>query len=157
MKMFKLHFFKGIQKECIKSSNWFQTFCATKTCPLLWMYMFIEWTWWKTKSYKNFKVLKFWRKGLEGKGFIVLTIWQKNMFNGFKISSFRCRSHLHEIILPKKCFVVHWNSFWEFLGVFGFMAINQHIETHLCMNVTINTWIVLNWTIRFFLFKICFK
>jgi hypothetical protein len=31
---------------------------------------------------------------------------EKNMFNGFKMFSFRCRSHVKEIILPS-CLVVH--------------------------------------------------
>jgi len=58
----------------------------------------------KTQIKQKFQVLEFWKKGLQGKGFIFLTIWQKIMFNGFKISIFRCRSHVQEIISLKNMF-----------------------------------------------------
>jgi hypothetical protein len=38
-------------------------------------------------------------------------------------------------LAKKTCLVVHWNSFWDFLGFSTFMAINQNIHTQLCMNV----------------------
>jgi hypothetical protein len=41
------------------------------------------------------------------------------MWNGFKMSSFMCKSHVHEMILGQKtCFVVHSNSFWDFLYLY---------------------------------------
>ncbi len=89
-----------------------------KKCPLLWKYIFIGWTWWKTKSYKNFKVLKFWRKGVQGEGlnFFYHLIIKK--FNVFKVSNFRCRSHVQEIILPKNMFSCPLNFIWGFFGIF---------------------------------------
>jgi hypothetical protein len=131
----EVFFKKNNQKKCIMSYNWFKKICTTKACPLLWKYMFIGWTWWKTKSYKKFKVLKIWRKGLQGKGLIFKPFDKKKMFTGFKMSSFRCKSHVQEIILPKTCLVVHWNSFWDFLRFFAFLALNKNIRTQLCMNV----------------------
>ncbi len=58
----------------------------------------------KTKKYKNFKVLKFWHKGLQAKGliFLIISICKNIMFNEFKMFSFRCRWHVQELILPKK-------------------------------------------------------
>ncbi len=85
-------------------------FCTTKTCPLLWKYMFIGWAWWKTKSFKNLKVLIFWKKGLQGKGLYKVKDSFKNlfdkkfMFNGFKMFSFKCKSHVKEINMPKNMF-----------------------------------------------------
>jgi len=90
--------------KCIKSYNWFQTFFTTKTCPLLWKYMFIIWTWWKTKLYKNFKVFKFWRKGCKEKDFFFKPFDKTIVFNRFKMSSLRCRSHVQEKILPNNMF-----------------------------------------------------
>ncbi len=84
---------------------------------------------------KKFNVLKFWRRRSQGKTLIFLIIWQKIMFNGFKMSNFRCKSHVQEIILPNKCLVVCRNSYYNFLGFFTFLVINQNIYTQLCMNV----------------------
>jgi hypothetical protein len=94
--------------------------CTTKTCPLLWKYTLIRWTWWKTKSYKNFKVLKFWRKGLPGKLRIhFLPLGKITMFNGFKMFSFKCKSHMWKIILLENMFVcplkLSLDFFWDFL------------------------------------------
>jgi hypothetical protein len=44
---------------------------------------------------------------------------KKIMFNGFKMSSFRCMSHLQDINMfgcPLKL--------WDFLGFFAFLALN---------------------------------
>jgi hypothetical protein len=137
--MFKLHFLKRNKKECIMSYNWFQIFCIIKTCPLLWKYMFIEWSWWKAKSYKNVKFLKFWKKGLQSKRLIFLIMWQKKMFNGLKMSNFRCTSHVQEIIFPKNMFGCSLKLMLGFsLKLFAFLAINQNIYIQLCMNVKIH-------------------
>ncbi len=79
-------------------------FLYNKKHAFLWKYMFIGWTWWKTKLYKNFKVLKFWKKMTARKMTHFFTIWQKTMFNRFKISNLKCRSCVEEIILPKNMF-----------------------------------------------------
>jgi hypothetical protein len=78
--MFKLHFFNE-SKGCIKFCNWFQSFCTTKRCPVLWKYMFIGWIWWNAKSYKNVKVLKFWGKRLYAKYWFLKPIWQKHLYS----------------------------------------------------------------------------
>jgi hypothetical protein len=130
----KLHFLKGILKKCINSYNWFQIFCTIKTCPLHVHW----WTWWKTKSYKNFRLLKLWRKRLQGKRLIFLTISLKIVFNGFKMSSFRCKSHVLKINLPKNVWLsieTHFGIFGDFLEFSKFLALNQNIHTQLCMNV----------------------
>ncbi len=54
------------------------------------------------------------------------------MLNVFKMSSFRCRSYVHELILPKNMFGC---SLKFILNFFAFLAINQNIETQLCMHV----------------------
>jgi hypothetical protein len=64
-------FFFKIKRNALKSCNWFQIFCIRKVYIFLCKYMFIWWSWWKTKSYENFKVLKFWRKGYKGKDFFL--------------------------------------------------------------------------------------
>jgi hypothetical protein len=73
--MFKLHFFKKNLKECVKSSNWFQTFCTTKhalfyesTCSLDEL----------DEKPNHTKISKFWnfeRKGSKQRTHF-LTIWQ---------------------------------------------------------------------------------
>jgi hypothetical protein len=94
-------------------------FGQQKHVPLLWKYMFIKWTWWKTKPYRNFKVLKFWRKGLQGKLRIhFLPLGRKIMFNGFKMFSFKCRSHVRKIILLEHMFVCPLKLSWGFFGIF---------------------------------------
>jgi hypothetical protein len=74
--MFKHHLnLKSNKMECIKSYNWFQTFCTTKTCD-----SFYESTCSsggldeKPNNNKKFKVLKFWHKRLQAQGLIFLTI-----------------------------------------------------------------------------------
>jgi hypothetical protein len=114
----KVQFFSRNQKECIKSYNWFQTFCSTKMCPLLWKYMFIEWTWRKNKSNKHFKVLKLWRKGCKAKNSFFRPFNKKIMFNGFKMSSFRCRSQVQKIILPKNMFYCPLKLILRFFEIF---------------------------------------
>jgi hypothetical protein len=123
------------KKECINSYNWFQTLCTTKTCPFLWKYMFIIWRWWITKLHKNFKVFKFWRKGYREKHFKKKTIRRIFLFNGFKMFSSRCKSHVQEIFLQKNMFSCPLKLILEFLGFFAFLTINQNIHTQLCMNV----------------------
>jgi hypothetical protein len=50
------------------------------------------------------------------------------MFNGFKMFSFRCRSHVQEIIFPKNMFGCLLKLI---LGFFVFLAINKNIDTHV--------------------------
>jgi hypothetical protein len=46
------------------------------------------------------------------------------MFNGFKMFSFRCTSHVQEIILPKNVFGCPLKFILGFFGIFTFLALN---------------------------------
>jgi hypothetical protein len=85
------------------------------------------------KSHKNFKVLKFWSKGLQGE-MIPLLNNLANVFVSirFKISSFRCTSHMQEIIMWKACLVDFKSPFLHFLC---FLLQNQNIHAQLCTHV----------------------
>jgi len=48
------------------------------------------------------------------------------MFNGFKMFSFRCKSHVQEIVLLENIFGCPFKLILEFSA---FMAINQNIDT----------------------------
>jgi hypothetical protein len=115
--------------------------------------MFLRWTWWKTKLYKNFKVFKFWRKGLEGKGNNHLI--KKLCSMGSKCLVWSASHMCKKKYCQKTCLVIRWNSFLKFMGIFAFLAINKNIHTQLCMNVklTTATSINLNWTNQFFSLK----
>jgi hypothetical protein len=74
------------------------------------------------------------------------------MFNGFKMFSYRCRSHVHEIILSKKHI---WLSIETHLRFFTFLVTNQEIDMQLCTHVK-NHHHHMNYlklTIQFFSFK----
>jgi hypothetical protein len=81
------------------------------------------------------KISKSWnfeRKGFNAKNSLLKPFGKKIMFNGFKMSSFRCK-HVHEIILLKNTFGYPLKLI---LGFYMFLAINQNIDTQLiCMNV----------------------
>jgi len=93
-------------------------FFTRKTCTLLWKYMFTIWTWWRTKLYKIFKIFKFWKKKATRKKKKISTIWKKIMFNGFKKTSFRCKLHVQEKILPKNMFSCPLKFIFEIFGNF---------------------------------------
>jgi hypothetical protein len=58
------------------------------------------------------------------------------MFNGFKMSSFRCMTHVQEIILPKNMFGCRLKLInWDFLGFFTLLVVNQNVDSQLCMDV----------------------
>ncbi len=57
---------------------------------------------------------------------------KKIMFNEFKMFSFRCKSYEQEIILSKNMFDYPLKLI---LGFLAFLAINQNIDTQLCVNV----------------------
>ncbi len=57
------------------------------------------------------------------------------MFNGFKMSNFKCKSHVKEINLPRNMFGCPLKLI---LGIFVFMAINTNIHAQLCTNVKTN-------------------
>jgi len=63
----------------------------------------------KNQIIQKFQSFEIKKKRLQGKTLIFLMIWQKK-FNGFKMFNIRCkwcRSHVKEIILPKKYLIVH--------------------------------------------------
>jgi len=58
------------------------------------------------------------------------------MFNGFKMFSFRCKSHVQEInFFPKTMFGCPLKFIMDFFRFSMFMALNQNIHTQLYMNV----------------------
>jgi hypothetical protein len=73
------------KKDYIKSYNWFQTFCTTKTCPILWKYTIIkneldE----KSNHIKIAKFSNFERKRYKGRDSNFKPFGKKIMFIGFK-------------------------------------------------------------------------
>jgi hypothetical protein len=64
----------------------------------------------KMSKFQNFE-----RKGCKGKDSFFLPFDKKYIINGCKMFSFKCKSHVQEIILPKNMFGCHLNSFWDFL------------------------------------------
>jgi hypothetical protein len=67
----------------------------------------------------------------------------KKMWNGFIMFSFRCKSHVQEIILPKTCLVIHRNSFWDFLNFLLQTKIFVHNYVWI-WKLTAITWVILN-------------
>jgi hypothetical protein len=86
----------------------------------------------KTKIIIKFQSLEILRERVMMKSIQFLTILQKNMFNRFKISSFKCKSHVQEIISQKNMFGCPLKFI---LGFFVFLVINQNNHTQLCMNL----------------------
>jgi hypothetical protein len=56
----------------------------------------------KCQSFEIFK-----GKGCKAKDSIFKPFDKKYIFNGYKLFSFKCRSHVHEVILPKNMFGCH--------------------------------------------------
>jgi hypothetical protein len=72
------------------------------------------------------KISKSWN--FEGKGYKAKDSFLKpfdkiKMFNGFKMSSFRCRSHVQELILPKNMFGCPLKLILGFLKIFCIFGI----------------------------------
>jgi hypothetical protein len=60
---------------------------------------------------------------------------KKIIFSGFKMFSFRCKSHVQEIITKKHVWLSIEIQFGIFLNFTTFLAMNQNIHTQLCTNV----------------------
>jgi hypothetical protein len=90
----------------------------------------------KTKLYKNFKIFKFWRKGLQGKGILKNHLIKKKLFNGFKMSSLKCNHMCKKTFCQKTCLVIHWNLFLEFLDfcIFGYKSKYSYTIMYECEN-----------------------
>ncbi len=102
--MSKIHFKNNNNKEGIKSCNWFQIFVQQNHAPFYESTCSLD----ELDEKRNHsKISKFWnfeRKGYKGKDSFKKPFDKKIMFNGFKMSSFRCRSHVNEINMPKNMF-----------------------------------------------------
>jgi hypothetical protein len=101
------------------------------------------------------KISKFWnfeKKGCKTKDSFFKPFDKKNMFNGFKMSSFRSKSHMKEINMPRNMFscplTLILRFFWDFLHFWHQTKILIHNYVWL-WKITINTWIILYWTIQF--------
>jgi hypothetical protein len=68
------------------------------------------------QKFQSFEILK--EKGYKAKDSFSWPFGKNIMFNGFKMSNFKCKSHVKEIILSKTSLVVYWNSFWGFSRIF---------------------------------------
>jgi hypothetical protein len=86
----------------------------------------------KSNHTKMSKSSNFEGKGCKAKDSFKKPFDKKKLFNGFKIPSFRCKSHVQEIILPKNIFGCPLKLI---LGFFAFLAINKNIHIQLCMNM----------------------
>jgi hypothetical protein len=111
----KLHIFL---MECVKSYNWFQTFCRTKTCP------FYESTCAldeldkipnHIQKIQNLKILMEWATRQTTS---FLNHLKNKMLNGFKMSSFRCITCLKNNFAEK-----HKCPLKLILGFFGIFCI----------------------------------
>jgi hypothetical protein len=102
--VFNYTFFKRNKKECIKSYIDFKLFAQQKHVP------FYE----NTRSLNaldekliHIKMSKSWNfeeKDCKAKDSFKKPFDKKNMFNGFKMFNFKCKSHVKETILPKNMF-----------------------------------------------------
>jgi hypothetical protein len=68
----------------------------------------------KPNQTKISKFSDFERKGYKVKDSFFKPFDKKKMFNGFKMFSFKSKSHVQEIILPKNMFG-YFGIFWDFL------------------------------------------
>jgi hypothetical protein len=76
----------------------------------------------KPNQTKISKSLNFTRKGCKAKDSFFKPFDKNLMFNVFKMSSFRCKSHVQEIILQKKMFGCPLKLILGFFGKFAFLA-----------------------------------
>ncbi len=86
---------------------------------------------WNNQIIQNFQSLKILKERVVRQRIFLYNIWKIIMFNGFKMSSFRCRSHVQEIIFPRNMLVVQRNSFLDFFGIFCVYGYKQNINTHV--------------------------
>jgi hypothetical protein len=77
------------------------------------------------QKFQNLKILK---EKATRQRIHFLNHLKKKLFNGFKISSFKCKKY----IFPKTMFGCPLKLI---LGIFGLLALNQNMHTQLCMNV----------------------
>jgi hypothetical protein len=88
----------------------------------------------KPNHMKNSKSSNFEGKGCKAKESFKKPFDKKIVFNGFKMFSFRCKSHVQEIILPKNMFGCTLKLILGFYGIFCIHGIKLKYS-QLCMNV----------------------
>jgi hypothetical protein len=69
------------------------------------------------------------KKGCKAKDSFFKPFDETIKFNGFKMFSFRYKSHVHEIILRKNMFGFTLKLIWDFQKNSMFLALNQNIHT----------------------------
>jgi hypothetical protein len=81
--------------------------------PIHWMNLM------KNQIIKKIQSLEFFKERVtRQKTHLKNQLIKKIMFNGFKMSIFRCESHVHEIILPKNMFSCPLKFIMGFFGIF---------------------------------------
>ncbi len=106
------------------------------------------------QKYESFEILK--ERVVKQRAQFFLAFDKIIMFNGFKMSNFKCRSHVQEIILLKNMFSCPLTFILGFLRIFcifGYKSKYSYKIMDECEKLTIVTWIILNWTNQFFSFK----
>jgi hypothetical protein len=96
----------------------------------------------KPNQTKISKSLNFAGKGCKTKDSFFKPFDKKIMFNAFKMSSFRCKLHVQEIILPKNMFGCPLKPILRFFGIFYVFGIKpkySYIIMFECGKFTINT------------------
>ncbi len=73
----------------------------------------------KNQIIQNLKSLNFEGKGCKENDFLKKLFDKTIVFNGFKMLSLKCKSHVEENILPKNMFSCPLKRNLEFLGIFG--------------------------------------
>ncbi len=103
--MFKLvHFFFKESKGMHKIIQFISKKLYNKNMPLS-MKVHVHWmNLMKNQIIQKFKSWNFEKKGFKAKDLFFKPFDIKKMLNGLKMSSFICRSHVQEIILPKNMF-----------------------------------------------------
>jgi hypothetical protein len=95
----------------------------------------ILFVWWKNKPCKNFKVLKFWKKGLQQKIHFFNYLTKKLCLMGSKCLALGPVTCVRNNLDKKHVWLsieTHFEIFWDFC-IFGCKPFNIH--TQLCMNV----------------------
>ncbi len=102
----------------------------------------------------HLKISKFWnfeRKGCMAKNSFFKPFKKKIIFIGFKMSSFRCKSHVKEINMPRNMFGCSLKLILRFFGNFCIYGIklNYSYMIYTIVKNYLNTWIILYWTFFF--------
>jgi hypothetical protein len=102
--VFKVHFLLSNKKESINHTIDFKKIIQQKHAPFYESKCSLDGLDKKPNHTKNSKFSNFEGKGYKAKDSFFKPFDKKIMFNGFKMSSFRCKSHVQKLILPKNMF-----------------------------------------------------